>query len=78
MHGYTFVQCISDVYCILSSSFLKNLNNDRQQLHQYQQNEKLPLISNNCTQQDVARYVLLRIPPLKNSESHGKQEVDVQ
>ena len=29
--------------------------------------------------QDVARYVVLRIiPPLKNSKSHGKQEVDVQ
>ena len=29
-------------------------------------------------QQDIARYVVLRISPLKNYKSHGKQEVDVQ
>ena len=34
-----------------------------------------------CTQhiqRDIARYVVLRIPPLKNFKSNGKQEVDVQ
>ena len=51
------IQCIRDVYCILSSSFLKYLNNDRQQLHQYQKNEKLPHISNNRTQ----KYMVLEI-----------------
>ena len=39
---------------------------------------KPAVLRNSHWKQDVAHYVVLRIPPLKNSKSHCKQEVDVR